>query len=172
MSELTELERRISAALDRVARAAEALPAPQPPPPSGPSEAELALHDALAAERATNAQMSERLAQASARQEARLAQLTRKLERAHEQLDQLGYEMQGLRRANARLAEANALLVAAQEAGAPDLAAATAALQAELAALRAARRAEMAELEEVMAELAPLAEAAPGPDADRETAHG
>ncbi|MGY6410409.1 MAG: hypothetical protein ACXIUV_05205 [Alkalilacustris sp.] len=171
MTELTELEQRMAAALDRIAAAAEALPKLS----TGPSEAEQALQEALDAERATNARLSERLTRETARHEAQAALLSQKLARAREQTDQLAFEAQGLKSANAALAEANAALIEAQGAGRPDGDATLAALRAELDALRAARRAEIAELEELMAELLPLADGADPEDTARQTpedAHG
>ena len=170
MTELADLERRIGAALDRIAQAAEALPvaAPSAADPEAAEAAE-ALREALEAERSANAQLSQRLRSLRQRHEQRLAVTERKLARANEQLDLQGFELQRLKRANAQLAEANRRLLAAQEAGGADPGAASRALQAELDALRAARRSEMAELEEIMAELAPLVAAAQGAEG---AAHG
>lgn len=164
MSELTELERRIRAALERIARATEAQAqaqarSPAPQAEAGPEQpdTEAALREALEAERTANAQLAERIRAIKERQEASLSQVERKLARANEQLDVQGFELQRLKRANAQLAEANRRLIEAQAAGQPDASAATRALQAELEALRAARKSEVAELEEIMAELRPLA---------------
>lgn len=177
MTELAELERRIGAALDRIAQAAEALPVAPDPSKASDAQAEAdaeaaertaALREALEAERSANAQLSQRLSLLRQRHETRLSQTERKLARTNEQLDVQGFELQRLKRANAQLAEANRRLIAAQEAGRPDPGAASRALQAELDALRAERRAEMAELEEIMAEIAPLVAAAE----TREAAHG
>jgi DNA repair exonuclease SbcCD ATPase subunit len=179
MTDLAELERRIGAALDRIAQAAENLPEPaaEPEVPAGPSSADVeaaelaaALREELEAERSASAQLGQRLSTLRQRHETRLAVVERKLARANEQLDIQGFELQRLKRANAQLAEANRRLMAAQETGSPDPGAASRALQAELDALRAARRSEMAELEEIMAELAPLVDAAPA--AGQEASHG
>jgi chromosome segregation ATPase len=172
MTDLAELERRIGAALDRIAQAAQGLAEPVGPSSADLEAAELvaALREELEAERSASAQLSQRLSTLRQRQETRLALTERKLARANEQLDVQGFELQRLKRANAQLAEANRRLMAAQEAGSPDPGAASRALQAELDALRAARRAEMAELEEIMSELAPLV--AETPDATGEPKHG
>jgi DNA repair exonuclease SbcCD ATPase subunit len=175
MSDLADLERRIRAALDRIAEAAESTPAAASARATAEDAATLeateALREALEAERSANAQLSQRLRTLRQRHEARLALTERKLARANEQLDVQGFELQRLKRANAQLAEANRRLVAAQEAGGTDPGAAGRALQAELDALRGARRAEMAELEEIMAELGPLVETRGGNGAG-EAAHG
>ena len=158
MTELADLERRISQALDRIALASETLaPAAADPPPADPG-AESALREALEAERAASAQLSERLRRLKEKQEAKLAQLEKKLARANEQLDVQGFELQRLKRANAQMAEANRKLIETHGAGQPDPGAAMRALQAELDSERAARKAEIAEMEEIIAELRPLLE--------------
>lgn len=177
MSDISELERRIAAALDRIARAAEAkAPAPAAPSPAVPPEPEAeaqaearasretALREALEAERTANAQLNDRVRAIKDRQETMVSQIERKLTRASEQLDVQGLEMQRLKKANAQLAEANRRLIEAQAAGGADAATVARALQAELDAMHAARAAEIAELEDIMGELRPLAEGG--------TAHG
>ncbi len=164
MSELSGLERRITAALDRIAQAAQNLPGPE----VAASGAEAALREALEAERTANAQLTERVRAIKERQESLIGQVERKLARANEQLDVQGFELQRLKKANAQLADANRKLIEAQQAGTADPGAAMRALQAEIESLRAARKAEIAELEEIMAELRPLAGVGPAEDA----AHG
>lgn len=167
MTELAELEGRILAALDRIARAAEAQAAAEAraaaeaqataaSQAAAPEGAEEALREALEAERTANAQLAERVRTMKERKEGQIALIERKLARANEQLDVQGFELQRLKRVNAQLAEANRRLIAAQEDGQPDGAGAQRALQAELEALRAERRSEIAELEEIIAELRPL----------------
>lgn len=168
MTELADLHARLSAALDRIGRASEALQqrsapasAQAAPPRRDEDEAaarlaaaaatEAALREALEAERTTNAQLTERVRAIKERQETLIGQIERKLARAHEQLDVQGLEVQRLKRANAQLMESNRRLIEGQDGGAINKA-----LQAEVDALRAERRAEMAEIEEIMGELRPL----------------
>lgn len=155
MSELSQVERRLSAALDRIARRLEA---GGPPPRGGDGgEATIAeLRAALEKERGSNAQLSERVAQVKQRQETTVAQLERRLARLTEQLDLQSLEMLRLKKANARLIETNAGLRAAQAESFPDATVVNRSISAELEALQAERRAEMAEMEEILAELKPL----------------
>lgn len=159
MSDLAALERRISAALDRIARRMEA-GAPGAAGADGGAGAppgELArLRQALEKERSSNAQLSERVHQIKQRQDSSVTQLERRLARLTEQLDLQSLEMLRLKKANAKLMEANASLRDAREEGAPESKLVNRSIAAELEALQAERRTEMAEMEEILAELKPL----------------
>jgi len=155
MSDLSQVERRLSAALDRIARQIERGPAPGGT--GAEAEATIAgLRAALEKERSSSAQLSERVTQVKQRQETTVAQLERRLARLTEQLDLQSLEMLRLKKANARLIEANTGLRAAQAEGFPDATMVNRSMSAELEALQAERRAEMAEMEEILAELKPL----------------
>lgn len=163
MSEITELERRITAALDRIAQGLEtghSAPADASPAgarPSGGGESDLAgLREALESERAANAQLSERVRAVKQRQETTIAQLERRLARLTEQTDSQSLELLRLKKANNRLVEANRDLLEMQQSGLSDTVVLNRAMAAELDALRAERRAEMAEMEEILSELRPL----------------
>lgn len=165
MSDLTQVERRLAAALDRIAIQIErpATPKPAAPPPAAPkpvapdAEATIAsLRAALEKERAAHAQANEKLAQVRQRQDGSVAQLERRLARLTEQLDLQSLEMLRLKKANSRLIEANEGLRAAQSEQFPDVTLVNKSISAELEALQAERRAEMAEMEEILAELKPL----------------
>ncbi len=157
MTDLAQVEQRLAAALERIARridrggggrASEADPAVA------------ALRAQLEKERAANAQLSERVAQIKGRQESQVAQLERRLARLTEQLDLQSLEMLRLKKANSRLIEANTGLRLAQAEAYPDATLVNRSISAELEALQAERRAEMAEMEEILAELKPLIAAA------------
>lgn len=156
MSDLQQVERRLAAALARIARGLERAGTAQAPA----ADETAALRAALDKERAANAQLSERVHQIKQRQETSFAQLERKLARLTEQLDLQSLEMLRLKKANARLIEANAGLRQAQAEGFPDATLVNRSISAELEALQAERRAEMAEMEEILAELKPLVAAA------------
>jgi len=171
MSDIAAYERRISAALDRIARRVDSDAPREAAPARGtmfargakpdPAEAEArasvdSLRQALEKERAANAQLSERVHQVKQRQETTIAQLERRLARLTEQLDLQSLEMLRLKKANARLMESNAALREAQAEGFPDTTLVNRSISAELEALQAERRAEMAEMEEILAELKPL----------------
>ena len=156
MADLAQVERRLAAALERIARRVERGGAPGR---AGDPEAEAtiaSLRAQLEKERAANAQLSERVAQIKGRQETQVAQLERRLARLTEQLDLQSLEMLRLKKANARLIEANAGLRQAQAEAFPDATLVNKSISAELEALQAERRAEMAEMEEILAELRPL----------------
>lgn len=158
MSDITELERRISAALERLDAGIEALAAaPQPAEAAVRDDAELArLNEALEAERAANAQLTERVRAVREKQETTVGALESKVERLSGQLDAADAELQRLKRLNEELSEANRELGAAAARGVaePDLI--NRAMITELEAMRAARAAEIAEMNEILAELKPL----------------
>lgn len=156
MSDLGQVEQRLAAALERIARRIERA---GPPGRAADPEAEAtiaALRSQLEKERAANAQLSERVSQVKSRQETTVAQLERKLARLTEQLDLQSLEMLRLKKANSRLIEANSGLRLAQAEAFPDATLVNKSISAELEALQAERRAEMAEMEEILAELKPL----------------
>lgn len=160
MSDLAAFERRITTALDRIARRMEM----HGPGVSGTPGADGAatggeiarLRQALEKERGANSQLSERLHHIRQRQESTIAQLERRLARLTEQLDLQSLEMLRLKKANAKLMESNAALRDAREGGALESKLVNRSIAAELDALQAERRAEMAEMEEILAELKPL----------------
>ena len=177
MSEIAELERRMTAAMDRIAQALDGLGA-QPMPDStaaddgskdtGDDGAELAkLRQALDDEKLVTAQLEERIKVLKARLEAAetapapaavpdVAQMQAQLDAATATAASLDEQVQGLRAAGVQMQSAMQALRDAAMAGvvAPELI--NAALQAELDALRAARAADMAEADAIIATIAPL----------------
>lgn len=150
-TDITALERRITAAFDRISRGLDRL-ADRP----GSSAAGDNLADALAVERDANAQLAERLrhvktraAEERALLEARAADLTR-------QLDVQAIEMQRLKKTTAQLCEALGAQTDAMVAGTPEPHLINRAMLTELEAQRALRLTETAEIEAVMTELARL----------------
>ena len=165
MQDLQELERRITLALDRIARGVEVLEGVTVVSSGQAGAAETAevmrLTEALQAERDANAQLEERLRLLHARMEAGNAPLAARLERLTAQIDAQGIELSRLKSVNVQLRETLRALQEAAEQGLADPALVNKALQAELDALRATRAAEVAELDGILAELKPLiAEAA------------
>jgi len=163
MTDIAELERRISYALERIGKGAEALAAGV----AGQGEATAVAHGAsadevatlraeLEAERTANAQLTERVRAIKDRQETTVQALEKKVARLTQQLDASGAELQHQRQLNADLTAINRKLGDAARAGVIDAATINQSMQVELGALRAARAAEMAEVEEIMAELRPL----------------
>lgn len=167
MSELAEYERRITDALERIGRGADvlishrhpvaepvvALPEAEPEPE--PESAEMAeLRERLEAERAANAQLTERVRAIREKQETTLAALERRLVQATRALDVAQGEASRLKRANADLVEANRMLV--ETGGRAEAHLINRAMQAELEAMRAARAWEASELAEIIGGLEPL----------------
>lgn len=171
MSEITELERRISAALDRIDKGVDALTRMPPEAGAAPSDAaddsesgaqartdELAqLRAALEAERSSNAELTERVRALRERQDTAISGLERRLARATEQLDVQGLELRRMKKANAELvAVTRALRAEGGEDGPAEADLLSRSMSAELEALRAERRAEAGEMEEILAALDPL----------------
>lgn len=159
MSEITDLERRLSAALDRIGRGVEAqrsrlaaaqqgdAPVAEPAGDAAALRSELDKAEAEIAElTSTNATLRRRLRTLN-------QALERKLETLTEQNDARAIDLQRLRRANLQLVEANRALLAAQAEAGADPVAVNRGMMAELEALRAERRAEAHDLDSVMGEL-------------------
>jgi hypothetical protein len=142
MSDIQDLERRISAALERIGQALDSLPA----------QGEDAAAD-LQAEREATAQLAERLRALKEREATQTAALQEQVDRLTRQLDAQGLEVQRMRKNVISLRES---LRALREAQSPDPQLLNKAMQSELDALRATRQTEMFELDEILAELKPL----------------
>jgi chromosome segregation ATPase len=158
MQDIAELERRITAALERIGRGVASLAtAPESELPASMAEAELArLTEALDEERMANAQLSERLrvvrdkdAGDRAALEAQVADLTAQLEAQSVELNRLRRSAEQL---NAEMAD----LRDVAELGVTEPEHINKAMLAELEALRAARTSEAEELAEIVAALNPL----------------
>ena len=154
MSEIAELERRITGALERIARGFEAgltAAAPDPGFDGVPDEA-------LENERLVNAQLTERVRALKDKQETVLAALDAKVARLTEALDAQGLDLARLNLTNSALRENTRVLREALEAGVGDAQLINTSMAVELAALRASRSAEIAEMDAILAELRPLIE--------------
>ncbi|MDD9721432.1 hypothetical protein PVW51_12025 [Sulfitobacter sp. PR48] len=153
MSDIDELQRRITAAMDRVAAGLEGLGkdagAPDP-------EMVQALED----ERTANAQLTERVRALKARAESENATLRTQVEESQARIAQLDIELQRVRRANAQLTDACAALQEANAEGVGDAHLINKAMLAELEGLRAARAADVAEGSAILAALGPLLDSA------------
>ncbi|MFQ1700956.1 hypothetical protein ACJ5NV_10200 [Loktanella agnita] len=144
MSEIGELESRITAALDRIRQGLDAQMSGAP---------EQADDAALEAERATSAQLTEDL---QAMQTA-YDSVTAQFEAQKAQMALLDAELQSLRASNVQLRDMNtALREAVTEGLAPELL--DKAIAAEVEALHAQRSADAAEIDAILTELTPLIE--------------
>jgi hypothetical protein len=150
MSDIEELERRISAAFDRIGQAVDGLV----PAASGISTE--ALQDALLTEQTTNAQLTERLRIVMEREASQAAEAAGTRDRLTRALDAQGKELQRMKKTVIQLRESLAALRAAQTGAVADPHLVNKAMLTELEALRATRLTEMAQMEEILAELHPL----------------
>lgn len=175
MQEITELERRVSAALDRIGRGLDRLPvrsarakgadteteageteagAGVPAGADGDAAATIAgLRRALEEERTAAAQLQERLRAVKDKDLIVQSQLTEKVEKLTRQLDVQGLELQRMRKTSISLREQLRVLREAQASGLAEPHLLNKAMLAELDALRATRLTEMAELDELAAAL-------------------
>jgi chromosome segregation ATPase len=159
MQGIAELEKRITAALERIGKGVDRLAQA----PRGVAEAntagEAALRAQLEDEKSLNAQLQEKLRAAKEREPK--GDLQDKIERLTRQLDVQGLELQRMRRTAASLRDQLAALRAAETAKLSDPGLINKAMAAELDALRAQRLTEVAEIDEILAALDPhIAEAA------------
>lgn len=157
MQEITELEKRITAALERIGKGVDRL-ATSPRPsaatatPAAPP-ADSALRAQLEEEKSLTAQLQARLRAAKDR-EAK-GDLQDKVDRLTQDLDVQGLELQRMRRVNASLREQLEALRTAAAAGVTEPGLINKAMATELDALRATRLTEMAEMDEILAALEP-----------------
>lgn len=172
MSEISELERRISAALDQIARDVDQLtiaPAPAEDDAVTPAAADVThLEQALADERLANQQLEERLKALRLKLDKKDVErdlATRDLRAALAEMDGA---MGALRQTSQDLRTSVEALRAAQDAGTDGAAAINMALAAELAALKAERAAEAAEGQAILAAIDPLVTPAPEELAEEE----
>lgn len=154
MSDIEELQRRITAAMDQVAFGLEKL---APATAAGPDAETVKL---LEEERTANAQLQERVRGLRTKSETETATLRAKVEEGEARMAQLDIELQRVRRANAQLSDACAALRDANAEGVGDAHLINKAMLAELEALRAARAADVAEASVILASLQPLVDAA------------
>jgi len=155
MQDVGELERRISAALERIGRGLDALAAPREAgdvPPADTAEI-AALRAQLEEERLANAQLQERLRAVKEREAAQQAQMQDRMDKLTRQLDVQGLELQRMRRTTIGLRDQLRQLHQAQAAGVAEPQLINKAMLTELEALRATRLTEMAELDEIAAAL-------------------
>lgn len=149
MSDISTLESRITAALDRIRQGVDLL--------DGQSAADPELKASLDQERAQNAELIERVRILKERQDTQVTKLTQRAETQSKQLMTLDEELQRLRASNVQLREMNAKLRDAVTTGlAPELH--DAAIAAELEALQAQRAADAAEVDAILDVLKPLIE--------------
>jgi predicted nucleic acid-binding Zn-ribbon protein len=156
MQEITELEKRIAAALERIGKGLDRLSA-QPRSniaPAAPAQGtDAMLRAQLEEEKSLTSQLQARLRAAKDRESR--GDLQEKVDRLTQELDVQGLELQRMRRVNASLREQLETLRSAQASGVTEPGQINKSMQAELDALRAARLTEIAEMDEILAALEP-----------------
>lgn len=163
MQNIAELERRITAALERIGRGVEGLAAPAPvdeTPSAMLPESDFALlNEALDEEKMLNAQLKERLRAVREKEEGEKAELAAEVARlgtlSTEQATEIAMLQASLTSAEAELAD---LRSRSADIDTPEPS--YQALLAEVEALRATRQSEAAELSEIILALNPLIEEA------------
>ena len=160
MSDISILEGRITAALDRIRRGVEwmdELAASAPAlPTDAPGQEAAALRARLEEERTVNAQLEERVRALKDRQDGRLAHLEAETAENRARLSGMDEDLQRLRQTNAELRDMTAQLREALAQGVAEPQLINRAMLAELEALRAARAVDLAEVNAVIAELRPF----------------
>ena len=155
MSDIEELQRRITAAMDRVAGGLDQLGAYS----SGDSAG---LEQALEEEKLANAQLIERVRVLNQRQKDEWAAATQTAEAANVRMAELDDKIQRVRKANDGLRELNDALRVANEAGVGEPHLINKSMMAELEALRAARAVDVSEVTAIIEALTPLINEAEG----------
>ncbi len=152
MSQIDELQGRITAALDRISQGLEAAGSS-----GGADPEELAgLQQQLEDEQAASAQLEERNKRLKAHLDEIEANAKSAQDAQSQTMKKLDGELQGLRRANQQLRGNNKALREAIEAGVAEPHLINKAMLAELEGLRAARNADRAETDVVLGELTRL----------------
>jgi len=151
VSEITELERRITDALARIDAGVDTLGQGGAGEGTGDTAA---LQEALEAEKAANAQLEERVAAIKDKQETLIKDLEKQVSDLTATVARQEEDAKTLIALNNELREATEAQQATS--GDKDAELVNKALQAELEALQTARKADLAELETIMTELKPL----------------
>lgn len=149
MEDISEFERRITAALDRASQALDRLG-------SGDGGDGAELKAELEAERVANQQLEERVRAIKDKQETMVAKLEEDVARLKEALQVRDGEVQQLRSVNEALRASNASLREANAQGVGDADLVNSSMVTELESLRAARAADRNEIEEILATLEPV----------------
>ena len=156
MHDISELQGRLAAALDRIGAGLDALGPRQHSAPQVRAEIDVdALLGELEAERALVAQLNERIAANRAKAEAQIAELNEELDRRQEILERMEDDRAQFKALNDALRASNGALRLANEAGLGDDALINSGMQTEIEALRQMRASDRAELDAIIALLEP-----------------
>ncbi len=178
MGDITELERRITAALDRISTGLDGLEAPAPAGPDPEMVAKLQMAETRAAELAqalsdeklANAQLEERMKTVLEKAERHTSAMDIQASEQQQTTAKLDGDLQRLRRASEDLRASNISLRDALEQGLSDPHLINKAMLAELETLRATRAVEIAQADAVLAALEPLVKRAATEASEKENA--
>lgn len=159
MTELPELERRISAALKRIGDGLDRLPAAEPAAPADDAALRIAAQE-IARLKAELAAAQAAAAIPAAAPDPEAAGLRARVEELTRQLDDQGLELSRMRQTTIQLRE-TLRAMREQQQGQVEAHLLNKAMLAELEALRAVRASEVIELEQLISELVPILEANP-----------
>lgn len=171
MNDISELEGRLAAALDRIGAGLDGLARPveqtevEVPTEAASSDEVEALRRDLEAEREVTAQLEERVRAVRHAQDERVAELEASLATLEAKVTPLQEDRQRLKKVNKQLRNSNVALRKANSAGLADADLVNHAMEAELAGVRAAQASDSEELEGIIADLAPLVKTVEGSDA-------
>lgn len=152
MSDIEELERRITAALDRAAKAIDRLGVAA----AGDAGDAAGLAAELEAERMANAQLEERVRAIKEKQETTVKGLEAEVARLRAAVESRDGELQRIKIVNEELRRSNQALRDANARGVADPHLVNKSMMTELESLRAQRAAERAEIEEILATIEPV----------------
>ncbi len=153
MSDIAELEHRITAALERIGTGVDGLAAADASADGNEADT---LREALEAEKTANAQLEERVSAIKEKQETTIKDMESRIETLTTEKSKHEADAKKLLHVNAQLRESNDALRESNESGVGDAHLINKAMQTDLEALKATRNADLAELETIMAELKPL----------------
>jgi hypothetical protein len=155
MSDISELERRITAALDRAGQAMDSLAASSSSEPSESDGDNSNLAAELEAERMANAQLEERVRAIKEKQETNVTGLEAEVTRLRGSVESRDGDLQRMKSVNAELRTSNQALREANANGLADPHLVNKSMMSELESLRASRAADRAELDDILATLEP-----------------
>ncbi len=152
MNDIAELERRITAALDRAGQAMDRLSFGGG---SGNDGGDADLASELEAERVANAQLEERVRAIKEKQETTLAKLESEVARLRAAVETRDGELGRMRSVNSELRASNQTLRDANSQGLAEPHLVNSSMMSELEALRAAQASDRAEIDDILATLEP-----------------
>ena len=156
MADITDLEQRITAALDRIGIGLDGLTAADQ---GKLDKAEIAeLRESLEAEKTANSQLEERVVAIKDKQVTLVAALEAEVDKLRNDHARNTADVQNIKRVNVKLRKNNSALRDANQQGIGDASLINSGLDAELDALRVSRDSDRAELDAILVELKPLVE--------------